>query len=137
MTTSSRTSGGIRTIALAATAGALFALACTSSLPTSQDNAAQAKKLELPLVATRKPLMLVDGRVATEEAVREIAPDEIASIEIIKGPNAVTRFGKDAQQGAIMVQLKKAQLLEATKPAGPNRYGAAARAPSAQRSQTP
>ena len=52
-------------------------------------------------------LLMVDGVRAPSSVLNSLRPDEIASIEVVKGEAAVTRFGADAAKGAILVTTKK------------------------------
>ena len=52
-------------------------------------------------------LLMVDGVRAPSTVMNSLRPDEIASIEVVKGEAAVTRFGADAAKGAILVTTKK------------------------------
>ena len=52
-------------------------------------------------------LLMVDGVRAPSTFMNSLRPDEIASIEVVKGEAAVTRFGADAAKGAILVTTKK------------------------------
>jgi TonB-linked SusC/RagA family outer membrane protein len=75
------------------------------------------------LLESTQPLLYVDGvRVNNSFANRpadyatsmsggfnDINPDEIASIEIVKGPSAATLYGTDAANGVILVTTKRGE----------------------------
>jgi TonB-linked SusC/RagA family outer membrane protein len=53
-----------------------------------------------------QPLYVIDG-VPTLGAPEDLDPDDIASIDILKGANAAALYGSDAQNGAIIIATKK------------------------------
>jgi len=53
-----------------------------------------------------QPLYIIDG-VPTLGAPEDLDPDDIASIDILKGSNAAALYGSDAQNGAIIIATKK------------------------------
>ncbi|SHG06576.1 TonB-linked outer membrane protein, SusC/RagA family [Fodinibius roseus] len=53
-----------------------------------------------------EPLYVVDG-VPIQGSYNEISPDNIASINVMKGPNAAALYGSDAQNGAIIIETKR------------------------------
>ncbi|MGH7696264.1 MAG: TonB-dependent receptor plug domain-containing protein, partial [Gemmatimonadaceae bacterium] len=54
----------------------------------------------------------VGGTVASR--VNDINPDEIESIEVVKGPSAATLYGTDAANGVIVINTKKGRAGRAT-----------------------
>jgi hypothetical protein len=56
------------------------------------------------------PIVIINGIKAGRSASREldqlIAPSEIASINILKGESAVTKYGEDGKQGVIEIRTK-------------------------------
>ncbi|HEX8903881.1 MAG TPA: TonB-dependent receptor plug domain-containing protein [Longimicrobiaceae bacterium] len=60
------------------------------------------------MVPERAPLYVVDGRVIAHNDIHalDIAPDRIESIYIVKGAEAVARFGPTGVNGAVLVTLK-------------------------------
>lgn len=71
------------------------------------------------LLLSTEPLLYIDGvRVANSTATgfdvgtasgrfNDLVPDEIESIEIVKGPSAATLYGTDAANGVILVTTKR------------------------------
>lgn len=49
-----------------------------------------------------QPLYVVDG-VPIRGGIEDISPDDIASVDVLKGPNAAALYGSAAQNGAIVV----------------------------------
>lgn len=57
-----------------------------------------------------KPLyVIVDGneRKMTEEMPADINPENIASVEVLKGTTATDKYGKQGKNGVIIISLKK------------------------------
>ncbi|HQT23942.1 MAG: hypothetical protein B7X86_10160 [Sphingobacteriales bacterium 17-39-43] len=52
------------------------------------------------------PLYVIDG-VQMSTAISNISPDNIESINVLKGPNAAALYGSAAQNGAIIIETKK------------------------------
>ena len=56
------------------------------------------------------PIVIINGIKAGRSASRDldqlIAPSEIASINILKGESAVTKYGEDGKQGVIQIRTK-------------------------------
>lgn len=53
------------------------------------------------------PLILIDEKEATEAAMRELDPDDIDRIEVIKGAAAEALMGERGKGGVIQIVLKK------------------------------
>jgi hypothetical protein len=55
-----------------------------------------------------KPLIVVDGKISSNsEALKEIIPNEIESVNILRGEAAIKKYGKEAQKGVIEIITKK------------------------------
>lgn len=52
-------------------------------------------------------LFIVDGKIITDEKFRQIDPDSIEKIEVLKGAAAAALYGERAQYGAIIITLKE------------------------------
>ena len=53
-----------------------------------------------------QPLYVIDG-VPTLGSPQDLSPDLIASISVLKGPNAAALYGSAAQNGAIIIETKR------------------------------
>ena len=51
----------------------------------------------------------INGRTATRSDLEETSPDDIESIEVLRGAGAVARFGAEASDGVVLVTTKDAQ----------------------------
>lgn len=52
------------------------------------------------------PLYIVDGKEFTTDELNKIIPERIDGIEILKGEEAVKKYGEKAKGGVILVKLK-------------------------------
>jgi hypothetical protein len=52
-------------------------------------------------------IFLIDGRPTTCTSAMGLAPDRIASIEMLKGDAAVTLYGPSARAGVVVIQTKR------------------------------
>ncbi len=55
----------------------------------------------------KKPLIIVDGKEMENSKLDDIEPDNIKSIEVIKGDAAVKKYGEKAKGGVIIIKTKK------------------------------
>ncbi len=68
---------------------------------------------------TLPPLLIVDGvishfndKIAFENKLKDIKPDDIQSIDVLKGEKATAQFGEKGQNGVIIVTMKKTEKLK-------------------------
>ncbi|WP_203293440.1 M56 family metallopeptidase [Luteirhabdus pelagi] len=53
-----------------------------------------------------QPLIVVDGKVRERDALQEILPEQIESVNVIKGKKAVDKYGPKAMDGVIEIKTK-------------------------------
>ncbi len=53
-----------------------------------------------------KPLVVVNGKMYTKD-INSIAPDQIESINVLKGQSATDKYGAKAKDGVVEITLKK------------------------------
>ncbi|WP_109299365.1 M56 family metallopeptidase [Aquimarina sp. AU474] len=53
------------------------------------------------------PLIIIDGEKSTKKEMEKLDSDKIESVNVIKGKNAVEKYGKEAKNGVIVVITKK------------------------------
>lgn len=53
------------------------------------------------------PLIYIDGKKSSQEKMDAIDPDAIETISILKGKDAIEKYGKKAKDGVIEITLKK------------------------------
>jgi beta-lactamase regulating signal transducer with metallopeptidase domain len=114
MTDDMRTPGRARTVAAGLAAVLLGAAACTADLPTSaaiddmdvtevEVKAEQAGML-VPLGADDSPLYIVDGVIVNGAEARELDPEQIRKIEVLKARAALKAYGDRGEHGVILVE---------------------------------
>lgn len=54
-----------------------------------------------------KPLIVINGVVAENKNMNEIAPNDIQSMNVIKGPTAAEKYGKKGEKGVVEITIKK------------------------------
>lgn len=54
-----------------------------------------------------KPLLILEGKEIAEEAMKDLNPNEIVSINVIKDKNAIDKYGEKGKNGVIEIFLKK------------------------------
>lgn len=68
-------------------------------------------RLDLSVALVRKdvgtPLIFLNGTRISMAELRELEPDRIASIEIVKGAAATSRYGAEGRDGVIHISLKQ------------------------------
>ena len=69
--------------------------------------------------STAQPLLVVDGAIfhfndstAFNNKLNEIKPDDIQSIDVLKGEKATAQFGEKGQNGVIIVTMKKSKKIK-------------------------
>ncbi len=90
---------------------------------------------EGPLSSSDKlqPLILIDGRIV-RMTMAEIDPETICSIEVLKGPDSVERYGEKGNNGVILITTKAAKARVIDSCAVRRGDGEALRLPTCQRS---
>ena len=57
--------------------------------------------------SAKRPLYVVDGVTLDYEKVKEISPDNISGMEILKDKAAVEKYGEKAKNGVVVIHTKK------------------------------
>jgi len=52
-------------------------------------------------------LIIIDGRELTQEDLKKIKPEQIASFSILKGETAIKMYGEKGKNSVILVETKK------------------------------
>lgn len=79
---------------------------------TSESNKAQRIDARGKTIAVRNlnevPIYVVDGKVLIDlNELRAIKPEEIESINLVKGKEGKEKYGKEGENGAIEITRKK------------------------------
>ena len=53
-----------------------------------------------------EPLIVIDGKESIEKEMRELEPDDIEKMEVLKGENATKEYGDKAKDGVILITTK-------------------------------
>ena len=56
---------------------------------------------------TTKPMVIIDGLVTDQSKMNEMSPNDIQSINVLKGANAKDKYGAKAEHGVIEITSKK------------------------------
>ena len=68
----------------------------------------------------KKPLLVLNGNIITREELNNMNPKEIESITILKDQAAIKLYGKDGNNGVILIKDKKTIRLEPSKSSNKN-----------------
>ena len=55
-----------------------------------------------------KPMVVVDGKTSTQEALGKLSPSDISNITVLKNESAIKEYGPEALNGVIVVVTKHA-----------------------------
>ena len=75
----------------------------------AQNDSVQTDKNEI-LINSKKPLYFVEGKLINESEVEKINPDEIESVNVLKGEKAIEKYGDEGKNGVIEIQLKEKEV---------------------------
>ncbi|HEX2166719.1 MAG TPA: M56 family metallopeptidase, partial [Longimicrobiales bacterium] len=124
MTDTNRTPRTARASAAGFSALLLGLAACTADLPTAASidemDVAEARVqaeqagLLIPKTVEGTPLYVVDGVIVGEENANRIAPDEIESIEVVKGAAGAYAYGERAANGVVRILTRSGDAGAAT-----------------------
>ena len=57
-----------------------------------------------------KPLLFIDGKLATWDGSTDLDPAIIETVEVFKGTAALSRYGEDARNGVVLITTKKGRM---------------------------
>lgn len=88
----------------------------TTSTPTNKNNVyfkVEGQNQIYPMgstkgLKTQDALWIIDGRMATNDEMKKISPDDIESISVIKSENSIAIYGEKGRNGVLIVTTKKA-----------------------------
>lgn len=84
-----------------------FRLSSDKAKTDDGSQSASASQSNAVKLDAEKTLILVDGKAITNEELRQITPDKIESVSVIKGDKGVAQYGEKAKNGVIIVTTKK------------------------------
>ncbi len=53
------------------------------------------------------PLYIADGKIITDEKFRQIDPNNIEKMKVLKGKDAISKYGAKGKNGAVIITLKR------------------------------
>ncbi|WP_040288128.1 TonB-dependent receptor plug domain-containing protein [Bizionia argentinensis] len=56
---------------------------------------------------SENPLIIIDGKVATKNAMDKLNPNSINSVNILKDKTATIKYGNKGKNGVIIITTKK------------------------------
>jgi len=71
------------------------------------DNAVKKHKTVKVITNDKEPLYILDGKEISKEEMKEIKPENIESVEVLKDTNATEKYGKKGKDGVIIITTKK------------------------------
>ena len=74
-------------------------------------------------ISVKKPLYIVNGTLMTESIAKAIDPDKIESVNVLKGDQAISKYGDMGNSGAIEITLKERVTLSAIEDVNVVGYG--------------
>lgn len=117
--TENHTPRRVRAAAAGLAALLLLTTACATDLPTAaaidemdvRQARVQAEQagLLIPSRSDRAPLFMVDGVIVSEQVAKDMLPEEISSIEVVKAPAALRAYGERAAHGVVRIASRAAE----------------------------
>lgn len=87
--------------------------ALTGKVSGLQINLASNSNTRKVLIGTRtisgnaETLIVIDGKISTADELSKISPDDIESVNVIKGAQGTALYGEQGENGVIIAKLKK------------------------------
>ncbi|MCW3162539.1 TonB-dependent receptor plug domain-containing protein [Chryseobacterium oryctis] len=66
-------------------------------------------------INSNPPLYVIDGKISDAEGFKQINPDIIESVTVLKGEKAVTLYGNKASNGVVVIETKGTETLKKVK----------------------
>ncbi len=60
-----------------------------------------------PSIDPTEPLYLIDGKIVDKTVAEELNPNEIESINVLKGEKSIEKYGEAGKNGAVEIHLKE------------------------------
>ncbi|REE80273.1 beta-lactamase regulating signal transducer with metallopeptidase domain [Lutibacter oceani] len=73
----------------------------------SDDSYVKEKNIMVFSSDKEKPIIYINGNLSTNEALKELDPNIIEKMEVLKGDNAIKEYGEKAKNGVILITTKK------------------------------
>ncbi len=72
-----------------------------------KDNKVERKVIRVNSSSNNKPLIIVDGKEQENKYLEDIDPENIESVNVLKGDTATKKYGKKAKDGVVEITTKK------------------------------
>lgn len=59
------------------------------------------------LIEGKTPVIIVDGKEIQESELKKVSPEKIVTVDVIKGNQAVNRFGEKGKDGIVVIETVK------------------------------
>lgn len=63
-------------------------------------------------VDVKSALIIVDGNQYTEEALKQLSPNDIVSIDVLKNKEAIAKYGENGKNGVVLITTKKGKSVQ-------------------------
>ena len=73
----------------------------------NEDNASENVNFVFISSENEKPLYIIDGKETSSKEMKEIKPDSIEKMEVLKGKSATDKYGDKGKDGVILITTKK------------------------------
>ncbi|MEG1591503.1 TonB-dependent receptor plug domain-containing protein [Chryseobacterium sp.] len=80
---------------------------CLSAAPENTILRPSTRGMPSSIQGNNEPLWVVDGIIVDAKTVKDLNPKKIKNLEIIKGNSAVVIYGRDGNNGVVVVTTKK------------------------------
>lgn len=76
-------------------------------MKTKDEQSVSKEKIVIKAANKKSPIFYVDGKAVTHEELNKIAADEIESMTVLKGDNAIKKYGEKGKDGVVEISMKK------------------------------
>ena len=63
--------------------------------------------VQIKLKSEAQPLYVIDGEISTKETLDNLKPEQIESIDVLKGEKATAAYGEKGKNGVLLIKTKK------------------------------
>ena len=75
---------------------------------TKSGNGGSVEKIIIKTTKPGNPLIFVDGKPVTQEEMNLLKPNDIESVNVLKGESAIKKYGNKGSEGVVEIVIKKA-----------------------------
>ncbi len=74
---------------------------------TKDEQSISKEKIIIKTINKKGPIFYVDGKETTNEDFNKVVSDKIESINVMKGENAIKKYGEKGKDGVVEILMKK------------------------------